>query len=154
MDRNDIHEAIGFFFDVIDGNYQPEDRENKLALALDQLALAYHFAEYVFDETDHPEASRREYEVIREHVSERFPDLGFYNGAHHISERIADSETNVGDSIDDICDIVGDLEEVLWCWDNTSIDDALWHFRFGYETHWGKHLRDLQLYLYAKQRGW
>ena len=95
----------------------------------------------------------REYDDIREVVSRNFPDLGYYNTPMEISEKIADSSLAIGDAIDDICDIARDLEEVLWCWEKTSADDALSHFNESFGYHWGKHLRDLQLYLYTNERG-
>ena len=154
MNRNEIKAKILDFFEVIEGGLQAEDREVKLTRVLDELAMAVHFAEYPFDASEFPDAVVREYGEIREIVSKNFPDLGYYNGALEIADKIAESENGVGDAIDDICDIAGDLEEVLWCWENTSVDDALWHFKFSFDSHWGKHLRDLQLYLYAKAHGW
>ena len=154
MKRDEIKDSIEFFLKVVAGSGTDEAPEAKLQLALDRLALAYHFANFRFDEKDYPESPVRTYQAMREVVSATFPNLGYYNVAADISEKIAESLTNVGDAIDDICDIAGELENVLWCWDNTTVDNALWHFRFGYESHWGKHLRDLQLYLYAKEHGW
>ncbi len=150
MNRNDIKTAILNFFEVIEGNLQPEDREIKLTQALDELAIATHSMEYTFDEREFQDSVTRDYQEVREIVSRNFPDLGYYNVALDIVDKIAESENGVGDAIDDICDIAGDLEEVLWCWENTSVDDALWHFESSFDSHWGKHLRDLQLYLYAK----
>lgn len=151
MSRDEIRASILYFFEVIEGEYLPEMRELNLKIALDRLALAVHLADYTSDEG---EAPTKKYEEVREMVSPRFPDCGFYNVALDISTNIGEGELAVGDAIDDICDIAGDLEEVLWCWENTSIDDALWHFKESYGYHWGKHLRDLQLYLYAKELGW
>jgi hypothetical protein len=154
MTRDDIKNSIAFLFEVVEGDFYPADREAKLRLALDRLALAIHFAEFTFDEADYPETPIREYNLVRDLVSSNFPDLGYYNVAHDIAENIGEGSADVGDAIDDICDITSDLEQVLWRWQNTSTDDALWHFRNSFESHWGKHLRDLQLYLYAKDHGW
>ncbi len=154
MSRDEIRNAIEFYFEVIERLDENETREASLRFALDRLSLAYHFADYTADDSDYAESQKRDYQAIREVVSNNFPQLGYYNVAGEISEKIAEAEVHVGDAIDDICDIAGDLEEVLWCWDNTSIDNALWNFKFGYDSHWGKHLRDLQLYLYAKEHGW
>jgi len=154
MTSEEVRESIVFFFDVIEGNYSLEGREANLRLALDRLALAVHYTDGAFDETDYPEAPSREYKVVRELVSPNFPDLGYYNVVLGITEKIGEGQCAVGDAIDDICDIARELEAVLWCWENTSVHDALWHFKFGFESHWGQHLRDLQLYLYAKEYGW
>ena len=69
---------------------------------------------------------------------------------NNLSDSIENSDIIVGDAIDDICDIVGDLQEVLWCFENTSENDALWHYEINFRSHWGRHLRDLQLYLHDK----
>src|SRR5688500_8010306 len=116
MNRNEIRSAIAFFFDVIEGEHPSEDREVQLQLALDKLALATHFADFIFDETDYPDAPTREYAELRDLVSPNFPDCGYYNVAHNISTEIGEGSTSVGDAIDDICDIARDMEEVLWCW--------------------------------------
>jgi len=77
--RENIRETIEFFFDVIEREPSSDDLEAKLRLALDRLALAVNYAVYTFDDEGYPEAKRREYTEIRDIVSERFPDCGFYN---------------------------------------------------------------------------
>ena len=154
MTIDDIQSSIHFFFDVIKADFLPEEREDQLSIALDRLALASHFAEWTFDETDYPDAPCRKYETMRELVSPIFPECGYYNVVLNITEQIGEGSPAVGDAIDDICDIAGDLEEVLWRWRRNSVDDALWYFNESYRYHWGQHLRELQLYLYAKKNGW
>lgn len=148
--RAEIRESIEFFFDVIEKEHSGAESETRLRIALDRLAVAVNSADYTFDENDYPDAPRREYEVIRTIVSPRFPDCGYYNVVLNMSEEIGNGQAGVGDAIDDICDIAADLEEVLWRWDNNSVDDALWYFSNFYAFHWGRHLRELQLYLYDK----
>jgi hypothetical protein len=41
--------------------------------------------------------------------------LGYYNCVIDVSKNISNTGFSLGDAIDDIADIVGDLEEVLWC---------------------------------------
>lgn len=154
MTREEIYEAIKEYIRVVRDEFSSDERVKALSLSLDKLALSTHFCEFVFDETPYPGAPDRDYNALREIVSKNFPDHGYYNVAMHISEKIAESEIVVGDAIDDICDIALDLEEVLWRWRNNSPDDALWTFMNLYGFHWGKHLRDLQLYLYAQEREW
>jgi len=154
MTRDDIKDAIDAFFEAVEGRCEPEERHSKLRMALDRLALATHFVDFTFDGTDYPEAPKCEYNTKRQLISNAFPDLGYYNVASKISVKIGDSAADVGDAIDDICDIASDLEEVLWYWKNTSVDDALWHLDNSFTYHWGMHLRSLQLYLYAKDFGW
>ncbi len=151
MNRDEIKTVIAGFFEAIEGNGSANERIPKLELALDRLALAVHFADYTFDEGDYPDAIIREYTDVRDVVSRNFPDLGFYNTALDISNKVGETSSGIGDAIDDICDIAKDLEIVRWCWENTSVGDALWHFKESFDGHWGKHLRDLQLYLHATQ---
>jgi hypothetical protein len=54
----------------------------------------------------------------------------------------------VGDSIDDLSDIIKDLLEVSWYFENSTITVALERLYFSYTTHFGKHLIDLQRYLF------
>jgi len=154
MTKEEIYQAILNYLEVVKGNYSVEEREEKLKLTLDKLALAYHFADFEFDKTDYPNAPRENYGELREVVSKNFPNCGYYNVANEVSIKIGESSTSVGDAIDDICDLAIDFSEVLWCWENTSIEDALWHFRQSYEYHWGHHLRELQLYLLKKTLDW
>jgi len=139
--------------DVILGDHPVDEREKKLSFALDRLAIAFHFADYDFDETEYPEAVTTDYSTLRERVAANFPNLGLYNVVLEINEKLGEDVLGTGDAIDDICDIAGHMEEVLWCWENTSIDDALWRFKEPYSWHWGKHLRDLQSCLFEKLCG-
>ena len=51
------------------------------------------------------------------------------------------------DAIDDLADIAKDLIQFMWFLDNVSLSDAIWDFRFGYQSHWGPHLHGLRAYL-------
>ena len=154
MTRDEIKSTIHYFFETLEAEMQPDLREVRLQEALDRLAISLHHTDCSFDGKSYPDPPAKEYPLLRGKISPNFPDCGYYNVAHEISEKLAESSISVGDAIDDICDIAGDLEEVLWRWENTSVDDALWHLKESYGWHWGKHLRDLQLYLYAKEHGW
>ena len=61
----------------------------------------------------------------------------------------AQDPTTTGDAVDDLTDIVHDLSDVAWCWDHTGPDEAIWRFRFGFQTHWGQHLFNLRSYIHA-----
>lgn len=150
MTRKDIHEAVKSFLGVLDEQTHFEDREGALRAALDWLALAYHFADASFDHAEYPDAPRADYRALRECIAPLFPSLGFYNEALHLTDKVGESELSIGDALDDLTDIARDMHSVLFCWENTSEEDALWHFRFGFENHWGLHLRSLQLYLHER----
>lgn len=157
MNQLDIRAAIDDFLDLL-ANGTSNEPENIRALerALDLLALAYHFTDDVstddFSEDGQPEPPTQDYDRLRQLAVTRFPKFGPYNVPGKITDQIMETEMEVGDALDDIADIAGDLSKVVWCWEHTSVEDALWHFRFGYEHHWGEHLRNLQLYLYAFRR--
>jgi hypothetical protein len=48
----------------------------------------------------------------------------------------------------DLAEIASDLSEVLWLFENASHNDAVWDFRFGYQSHWGRHLHEVRTYLH------
>jgi hypothetical protein len=146
----EIRQTIAEFLALLKSETSNDERERKLAFVLDKLALAYHFIEYDFDEKNYPDAPREDYAKLYALVGNKFPNFGLYNQAHRISKDIGINENNsIGDAIDDIVDIATDLSEVIYCWENNSVDNALWQFKFSFESHWENHLRGLQLYLCA-----
>ncbi len=150
MSQQDIHTAIYDFLDLLENGRGSEQKNiHALELALDRLALAYHFSEDEFDETDYPGPPKQDYVQLRDLVTAHFSTFGFYNVPSKVIKQIMQAELLMGDALDDVVDIGRDLLEVAWRWKQTSQKDALWHFRFGYENHWGNHLRNLSLYLYA-----
>ena len=143
-----IQTEINNFLDLI---LEPDSKlENlsELISALDKLAISTHQIEYVFDDTDYSDNSCFEYSEIRVKVENRFPDLGLYNIALDVCDKIGDTQIATGDAIDDITDITLDLLRIRWRFENTSKNDALWHYELLFRTHWGRHLRNLQLYLH------
>jgi hypothetical protein len=154
MTRDEIHKAITDYLSLFDGRIESlEAREERLMLALDCLALAYHFADCAFDEANYPDAPERDWEHLYRTAGSLFPNYGYYNVAADISVKIGETSLNVGDAIDDLADIAKDMYEVVWLWQNTSVENALWQLRWGYENHWGDHLRNLQLYVKANSHG-
>ncbi|OJT24425.1 DUF5063 domain-containing protein [Archangium sp. Cb G35] len=149
MTRGEILDAVKQFLSLMEGAGPAEKREETLRLVLDRLALAYHFAEAPSDDRDYPAPPRAEYRVLRERISPLFPRYGFYNVALDVTDLEGEPENGIADAIDDLTDIAMDLHEVLARWEMTSEEDALFHFRFLFESHWGHHLRSLQLYLHA-----
>jgi len=146
----DIEETVKEFLAFVLEEETALEDLGKLIATLDKLAYSVNYVNYEFDETEYPEAPVKNYQLIREKVQKRFPNLGFYNIPQDVSENLEKSEIIVGDAIDDISDIVGDLSEVMWCFKNMSKNDALWYFQNSFRSHWGRHLRELQLYLHDK----
>jgi hypothetical protein len=127
---------------------EPPSNE-QLARSIDELAVAYH---------DCPQGTPADAELEPpdflpqySEIGARFPDFGYYASADPAT--VLDEKPAVGDAIDDLIDIVRELREACWRYDLLGADDAHWHFRFSFEIHWGRHLRDLSLYLHAKQFG-
>lgn len=154
MTRDEIKETIDDFLLLVEkGCGSSQNNEIKLKLLLDKLAMAQDFSSCKFDEKDYAEAPQKTYNDLRALVTAQFPTYGHYNVAEDVTKNVGSGRAIVGDAIDDIADITGDLLEAKWCWENNSIEDGLWHFRNKFEMHWAQHLRELQLYLLNLERG-
>jgi hypothetical protein len=125
------------------------ERKDILRAVLDRLAVVYDSVKRApLREEEKPEPSRIDYDVVRRRFAAAFPDLGLYDAVPELSKADGSPEVTAGDALDDLADIAVDLQEVL---DRAkvSVHDAVWEFRFGFEAHWGTHLRWLQVYLHA-----
>jgi hypothetical protein len=144
VNADELRGTIRSFLDLVtSSSSSAQENEQTLPFLLDQLALATHGTKPTGTVTD-SEAPRREYDALRAQVILRFPNYGLYRAAG----TEPDDEFLVGDAIDDITDIAKDLSEVEWLWEKVGETDALWQFHFGFESHWGSHLRELQWYIH------
>ena len=150
MTSNQIRATVKDFFAFLETPMDPKEREASLGRVLDLLAVAYHSSAGPFDDAEYPDPATPDPAALRARITALFPDLGWYNEAEEIAGPPGHPGVVVADAINDLVDIASDLEQVLLRWESTSEPDALWHFRFGFESHWGKHLRSLQLYLHAR----
>lgn len=149
MAQEDIYKTILAYIDLIEiGQANIEENLSVLEITLDKLALASRYIFFDFDEKEYPDSPRADYNHLRQLAVERFPNFGLYNMPEVFIDKIAQTEVVVGDALDDVVDIAIDLYEVVWRWHNTTSQDALWYYQFGYNSHWGEHLRWLQLYIY------
>jgi hypothetical protein len=126
----------------------PAPTDAALAAALDRLVAVYHDtpdADSSDTELDPPEQDGT---ALYKEVAARFPDYGLYP----ISDPTASVEdaAMMGDAIDDLADLTLDMREVVWLAENVGVDDAHWSFRLHF-FHWGRHARELGLYLHARQ---
>ena len=138
-----IKTTIEKYLNIISSREGEEmDRIQKLIMVLDELALLAHSVNYSFDANDYYDPPQYDYNSYYTAVQELFPKLCYYN-----SNQLTDT-SSISDAIDDIVDIARDLKEVLWRYENTSSDDALFHFQLLFRGHWGHHLRCLQLHLH------
>lgn len=138
--------TIRRFLRLLREGVPPSDEE--LARALDELAMAYHEAPEGSPADDDSEPPSDEIRPRHAELDKRFPGYGFYALADPLEPQ--DQKCLVGYAIDDLADIARDLEEVVWRSENIGVDDAHWHFKFLYRSHWGRHLRELAYYLHAK----
>lgn len=141
-------EAIRLFLDLVVGEDGSASDERALTSVLDRLALAARLTRLP-DETTDLEAPSGDYAGLRARIAARFPEYGLYRAPSLDLE----GEPLVGDAIDDLTDIALELLDVAWIDEHAGESDALWHFRFGFETHWGSHLRALQWYLHERGGG-
>lgn len=117
---------------------------------LDELPILVYFVNFGFDMVEYPDPPARDYAELRRLIKAKFPTMGFYNTVDDDGNSECACQIVVGDAIDDLVDIIGDLLDVEWFFANTSEADAFWHFENSYQSHWGRHLRELQLHLYKR----
>lgn len=152
MNINDIKTLILKFIEFVDVvSINSKNKDKELLFILDMLGVSQTHIDYEFDSNQYPNFPKLNELKLRDRIGPNFPDYGFYNCVSEIEINLEDkTEIIIGDAIDDIVDIYKDLSEVLWCFENTSENDALWHYENSYQTHWGEHLRNLQLYVFQK----
>ena len=149
IDPQEIHSSVLNFLELLK-NESSNSSIASLELALDKLALIYHFVgEIPDDENTYPDSPNRDYSEWREIIAKNFPKFGFYNIPSTISVKIGEAELHTGDAIDDLADIANELTDFIWRWENNSENNALWYLGYSYEIHWSSHLRNLQTYLCA-----
>jgi hypothetical protein len=147
-------EAVRAYLDLLQEDATSNDRLRALARVLDQLAMAYHQVADGVPAGEYPNVYRRgDYAAMRKLVARAFPDFGFYPSVSSGDDVRAEgvlTTVAVGDAVDDLTDIALEMQEVAWRWENTGVDDAAWHFQFGYGSHWGRHLHDVRNYVHAR----
>ncbi|MDC9722038.1 MAG: DUF5063 domain-containing protein [Urechidicola sp.] len=119
------------------------NKTNVLKKLLVGIYSKYLNVEFEFDETDYDEEPDFDYKKIRENVKSNFSDFDWYSTVLDSNKMEPNIETGCGDELDDLTDIIKDLLAVKWRMENTSKNDALWHFDFSMRTHSEQHLVDL-----------
>lgn len=95
-------------------NLNEENKELNLEKKLVAIYNCYFKTEYKFDENEYPEFKKLEYSKIRENIVSNFPNFGFYKVATEIDNIENESENVLSDSLDDLCDLIIDLQEIKW----------------------------------------
>ena len=127
----------------INPNMKLTDKTELLKKLLVGIYFEYLNTEFEFDETNYDEEPEFDYNKIRENVKSNFPDFDWYSIVLDSNKMEPNIETGCGDELDDLTDIIKDLLAVKWRMENTSKNDALWHFDFSMRTHSEQHLVDL-----------
>ncbi|QUL37508.1 DUF5063 domain-containing protein [Erythrobacter sp. JK5] len=146
-----IRNACEAFLAQIQG--QKEDRMEhlrELAKSFDKLTATYFEVDDVEPDSEDSLAPPIDYVVLYKRAANAFPELGCYP-AIDVGGTLGEEEALVADAIDDLADIARDLSEVLWHIEKSSEADAIWEFRFGYQSHWGAHLHRLRHYLHSSR---
>ena len=124
-----------------------------LAVQLSQINSFIIQIEDLSDDNEYSEPPAIDTRKISHFIFLNFPEFSCYNISSDVTTKIAETSILVGDSRDDLLDIIKDFKEILWYLENTSTANAIWHLKFGYSAHWGKHLIDLLSYLFCLKNG-
>lgn len=122
--------------------------EDVLSSALDNLVSAYHLTPDDGPSDGDLEPPSEDGPAIYKKVAARFPGYGHYPVAD--PRATLESALMMGDAIDDIADITLDMRKVVWLAEHVGTNDAHWLFRLSF-CHWGRHARELSLYLHARR---
>lgn len=145
--EQDIRASIeAFFRAVTDGAGDELDRLATLAKALDGLVQAYNSAPET-EPDEFGDAPRQDVQPMLSAISDAFPSIGLYADVDPTGDFTQEMWT--GDAIDDLSDIARDLADVIWYFEKRRPETAIWDFRFGYQSHWGRHLHDVRRYLHS-----
>lgn len=149
MNAEDVRDSLKGFLALVTSP-APRSLEELIA-ALDRLASSVHSARGHSPGENDADPPLSDPERRRRQVQAAFPELGLYSQA---ADPLVPSSTElvVGDAVDDVADISLDIEEALWLWEHESESEALWSLCFLFDSHWGLHLRSLQLYLHARRQ--
>lgn len=105
-----------------------------------------------FDKQANIDCPKTDYDLIKKHVENNFEDFGYYNVVFNGIENLENPETVIADSIDDLTDIIRDLIEAKWYFENSSLNDAIWQIKFKFESHTRHHILGILKYLHDLKR--
>ena len=113
------------------------------------------YAEYLnmesdFDQKDFEDEPEFNFKEIRRNIEANFPEFGLYHSFFDAHNAIPDGGVVTGDALNDLSDLIIDMLVVKWRFENTSEDEAIWHFQFIMRIHSEQHVVDFLKYLKDK----
>lgn len=141
---------------IIFGQAQVKTSENEKIKNLEYLLISI-YKQIIelpdkFDKKAKLDCPNIDYDLIKKRVENNFKDFGYYNVVFNGIENLENPETLIGDSIDDLTDIIKDLIEAKWYFENSSLKDAIWHIKFKFESHTRHHILGLLKYMHDIKR--
>ena len=128
-------------------NLTVTDKEKLLERNLVKIYNLYFDIEYNFDEAEYPDFDKSKVPDIRQNVVSNFMNYGLYKSVLDINDVDNLKDNAIGDSVDDLTDIIFDLLEIKWRIENNSLADGLWFFELIFYSHTKQHLLDLLNYM-------
>ena len=129
---------------------QIKNKEQDLERHLVKLYQLSFEIEYNFDERKFQDFNKSTLPNIRENVAKNFPEFRWYHTILNSPEIMQKAKLATGDAIDDLADIIQDLIEIKWRFENNSEANGWWFFEFIFKAHSKNHLIDLLHYLKNK----
>lgn len=146
-------DAIRHFHQVVwetpHADDEPTD-DAAIAVALDKLASAYHQTSERLPGNADWLPPYEDVVALKEQAICNFPDYGDYTLVNPI-ESFRQAPL-VGNALDDLVSISCELREVTLRAESFGVADAEWFFRLLYFS-WGSRMRQLSLYVHARQYG-
>ncbi|MDT0557229.1 DUF5063 domain-containing protein [Ichthyenterobacterium sp. W332] len=131
----------------INPNVESENKTDEIQKLLVGIYSEYLNLSAEFDDSDFDEEPNFDYESIKKNVEANFPEFGWYHSVWESHKIISDADLVTEDSIDDLTDIIKDLLEVKWRFDNTNEKNAKWHFCDLMRIHSEQHLVNFLKYI-------
>lgn len=76
---------------------------------------------------------------VPEGLLELIGDADIYWDIFDPAKTLVEPEVGAGSLTDDLGDVYLDLKRGLALWDRALAADAVWEWKFGFQTHWGLH---------------
>jgi len=135
-----FRDAVASFLSWVDHGGEPDALLRNLSSLL-HLAFALPIVEPVGADTDHIRALVK-YSHVRGNVAERIRGDAYWVAVDPFDLTVEHVATTFGMISDDIVDIYVDLSHGVLIADQGSLTNAIWHWRFSFDTHWGRHAAD------------